>query len=153
MSSVCVAHGKRQTDPFANTVCRMSYAGAMSTCKIFVHSVASVPEPKEVPHEWEFSKYSAELHLQRGLVAPDPRLTSSAETASLVFVAANLSLWCAAGRAYGARRLLRRILDDPLVQRPAPPKVLVVSNTECWQQMLHGVCPAALLTDHTCLSP
>lgn len=120
----------------------------MSTCKIFVHSVASVPEPKEVPHEWEFSKYSAELHLQRGLVAPDPRLTSSAETASLVFVAANLSLWCAAGRAYGARRLLRRILDEPLVQRPAPPKVLVVSNTECWQQMLHGVCPAALLTDH-----
>ena len=52
----------------------------MSTCKIFVHSVASVPKPKEVPHEWEFSKYSAELHLQRGLVAPDPRLTSSAET-------------------------------------------------------------------------
>ena len=56
------------------------------------------------------------------VVAPGPRLTSSADAASLVFVAANLSLWCAAGRAYGARRLLRRILEhvgeDTIVTGP-----------------------------------
>ena len=126
---------------------------AWPACKIFVHTVGSVAPPNEVPHEWEFNKYSAELHLQRGLLA-HPRLTSSADAASFVFVAANLSLWCAAGRAYGARRLLRRILDDPLVQRPTPPKVLVVSNTECWQQMLRGVCPpCSRPTRPTPLSP
>ena len=124
----------------------MSRYGMSNACRIFVHTVGSVAPPNEVPREWEFNKYSAELHLQRGLLG-HPWLTSSTDAASFVFVAANLSLWCAAGRAYGARRLLRHILDDPLVQHPTPPKVLVVSNTECWQPMLRGVCDT--LPGHT----
>ena len=111
-----------------------------TACRVFVHTVGSAAPPNEVPRDWEFNKYSAELHLQRLLGHPQhPWLTRSADAASFVFIAANLSLWCAAGRAYGARRLLRRILDDPLVQRPTPPKVLAFSNTECWQSMLRGV--------------
>ena len=79
-----------------------------NACRIFVHTVGSVAPPNEVPREWEFNKYSAELHLQRGLLG-HPWLTSSTDAASFVFVAANLSLWCAVGRAYGARRLLHHI--------------------------------------------
>ena len=53
-----------------------------------------------------------ELHLQRGLVPPDPRLTSSAETASLVFVAANLSLWSVAGEVGESRNVPDALINS-----------------------------------------
>ena len=98
-------------------------------CAVRVHTIESIAPASEVPRDWPFNKYSAELHVQQH--ASHRWLASSPAQADLMVVATNLSLWCAAGRPFGARRLLRRVLDDPIVRDASQPKALVLTNTEC----------------------
>ena len=108
-------------------------------CAVSIYTIPSVAPASEVPRDWQHHKYSAELHVQRHVNSHPWLLASSPADADLIVVATNLSLWCAAGRPFGARRLLRRVLDDPLVRDASQPKALVLTNTECAHVVLQGV--------------
>ena len=107
------------------------------SCTVSLHTIPSFAPPSEVPRDWRHHKYSAELHVQRHV--RHSWLASSPADADLIVVATNLSLWCAAGRPFGARALLKRVLADPLVRDASQPKAIVLTNTECAHVVLQGL--------------
>ena len=75
-------------------------------CSIFVRNIAEQTglrlADRYVPKHWSHNQYAVEWHLQRMLLrdTPHPWQVSSAELADVVFVAANFSMMCLAGKSY-----------------------------------------------------
>lgn len=84
-------------------------APSLSPCRIYVHSPRRALAAQHVPKTWSHNQYAVEHWLQRALRAHPWRVRERAR-AELVFVAANFSLFCVAGKTYQ-----RRLLWDELM--------------------------------------
>lgn len=82
-----------------------------------------------VPPAWEDNQYAAELWLQRSLARHPWRVGSSAQS-DVVFVAANMSLFCFVGRA-AYRHSVYFHLKRTGWLGPVPPKFLTVQYGRC----------------------
>ena len=74
------------------------------------------------PSDWEHNQYAVELYLRRA-AEMHPWRVSNAESADVVFAAANFSQWCVAGRTGLRRKLWTAIFHAPANATPVLPKV------------------------------
>lgn len=107
------------------------------SCKIFVYDSSARAAPFFAKHyhrrapNYEADGFSTELWLQRTLLQkPDhPWRVSRAEDADFIFIAANLSLMCIAGKEWSARKFWASLRQDRRLwvdrgRAPQVPKVV-----------------------------
>ena len=94
---------------------------ALQPCSIYVHDVHQAHAfhlPEEVvPPSWEHTQYATELWLQRAL-HEHPWRVANPEAADLIFVAANLSLYCVVSM-YKQRALWSKMTGDAFLYPPS----------------------------------
>ena len=91
---------------------------SLKGCPIYVHDAHAVGNnhlpARYTPKNWQHDQYAVELWLQKAIASHPWRVKSPSE-AQLIFVAANFSLWCAAGKRFSRRRLWKSIRQDSLL--------------------------------------
>ena len=108
-----------------------------------------------VPKQWKHNQYAVEHWLRRALES-HPWRTYDADSADVIFAAANLSMWCVAGKTYSRRRLwesvfhpkhgARRIVQlDRARARGTPVFVSLQFEGTCGQAHLGRALPKGLL--------
>ena len=119
-------------------------------CRVYVHDL--FPRgwpPAPGVRDWPRNKYAQEYWLRQAMVG-HPWRVASAQSADLVLVLTNFSLYCTAHRAYTMKFVwhsifndstlcagattgydLLRTRGDPSCRVRTPPQVLVYTNTEC----------------------
>ena len=89
-------------------------AAALEQCSIYVHDLHHAHNfhllQEDVPPNWEHAQYATELWLQRALEG-HPWRVATPESADLIFVAANLSLFCVVS-TYKQRELWSKLTTD-----------------------------------------
>ena len=112
----------------------------LTRCSVFYHDVARAAGDKfdswqQTLHSkhyplWALDPFSTEVHLQRALARSGWRTRSAAE-AEIIFVAANLSLMCMAGKAFSARSMwqtgMQAVTMSNSNSRRRPPPLFVTS--------------------------
>ena len=88
-----------------------------------------MPE-RYTPVAWAHNKFSAEAWLQRALRHHPNRVSNPAE-ADYVFLAANFSMMCRAGKSFTARFLWQKMVSLPIFLNTSVPKVVALTDTEC----------------------
>ena len=81
---------------------------AASRCNIFLVDLESVLDfnlpARYTPRNWEHNQYAVELWLRRAIENHPWRVADPA-SADVTFAAANLSMWCIAGKTFSRRKL------------------------------------------------
>jgi hypothetical protein len=92
-------------------------------CRIFVRNIAADTglrlANRYVPGNWVHNQYAVEWYLQKALLAPwsHPWVVDNSDAADVVFVAANFSMMCLAGKSYSIARLWKRASETGALGR------------------------------------
>lgn len=95
---------------FAQTSMGDAPVPQLDACRVHVHTSTLTLAEQNVPPHWEDNQYAVELWLQRSLHAMHPWRVRLDASPDLIFVLANFSMYCVAGKSYG-----RRVLWDELL--------------------------------------
>ena len=99
--------------------------------------------PRYTPKRWQHHQHSMELWMQNALQR-HPWRTHSVESADVIYVAANFSMWCIAGKHYSTRKVWAAMVEDTLLWPPngtVPVKILALQYQGClppWTEYRRG---------------
>jgi hypothetical protein len=118
--------------------------------------------PRYTPARWQNHQHSMELWMQNALQR-HPWRTRSVESADIIFVAANFSMWCIAGKHYSARKVWGAMVEDPLLwpaNGTAQVKIIALQYQGCpppWTEVVNRQMPRDIVklrdTIHQASSP